>query len=107
MGERRHLYGFSAECGLKAVLEAQDETIAGEYKKHVRELWPLFVDFMEKRRELELWSEFPGGEPFGDWSHHDRYARQELFRPGEVERHREAAERIGRMVKWQLQGVGK
>ena len=99
-----HLYGLSAECGLKAVMEEQGETIAGEYKKHVRELWPRFVDFMETAGEL--WSEFPEGEPFDDWSHHDRYAHQGLFQLDDVKRHRDAAERICRMVKWQLQGIG-
>ena len=98
------LYGFSAECGLKAVIEEQGGPITGEYKKHIHELWPRFVDFMDKNGEL--WSEFPDGEPFGDWSHHDRYVRQDLFRPGDVERYRDAAERIFRMIKWQLQGTG-
>ena len=66
-----HLYGFSAECGLKAVMEAAgmevDETgpRLPKYRKHVRELWPLFVGFMEQGGEL--WDEFPDDEPFDDW----------------------------------------
>ena len=105
-----HLYGLSAECGLKAVMEASgmqiDETgmPPPEYREHVCKLWPRFVDFMETAGEL--WDKFPDGEPFDDWSHHDRYAHRECFRSGHVRRHRDAAEQIYHMVKWHLQGFG-
>lgn len=105
-----HLYGLSAECGLKAVMKASgmevDETGTPrrKYRKHVRELWPLFVDFMEQNNEL--WDEFPDDEPFDDWSHHDRYAHRGCFRSDNVGRHRHAAEGICRMVMWHIQGSG-
>ena len=104
-----HLYGLSAECGLKALMEASgmkvDETgmPPPDYRKHVSELWPLVVDFREQ--DSELWDKLPDGEPFGDWSHHDRYAHRRSFRSDNVRRHRHAAEEIYRMVKWRLQGL--
>ena len=104
------LYGLSAECGRKAVMGVSgmevDETgmPPREYRKHVRELWPLFVDFMKQGGKL--WDEFPDDEPFDDWSHHDRYAHRRCFRSDNVRRHRHATERICRMVKWHLQDLG-
>ena len=39
------LYGFSAECGLKAVLKKDGELIEGKYKTHIHELWRAFKTF--------------------------------------------------------------
>ena len=41
----------------------------------------------------------PAGEPFADWSHHDRYAYQGHFDRAGTERHREAAQEIRGMVQ--------
>ena len=105
-----HLYGLSAECGLKAVMMASGMEVdktgmpPPKYRKHVRELWPLVEDFREQ--DSELWDEFPDGEPFGDWSHHDRYARRECFRSDKLRKHRHAAEKVYRMVKRYTQDLG-
>lgn len=52
------LYGFSAECGLKAVMQVWgmpvDETgrpNEQEHRKHVQDLWGEFVTFARKREE--------------------------------------------------------
>ena len=107
------LYGFSAECGLKAVLEAEEMPIdetgmpSHEFRKHVRELWPVFIEFMTKKEiSKPLWDEFPDGEPFKDWSHHDRYAHRGCFRSDKVQQHRDAAKAISHMVKQYLQDSG-
>ena len=105
-----HLYGLSAECGLKAVMESAgvwDEpgNPPVEYRVHVHVLWPLFVDYMETSGEL--WDEFPDDEPFDDWSHLDRYAHRRNFRSSGVQPHRDAAERIYRMVKLNIQRFGR
>ena len=94
------LYGFSAECGLKAVMRSLGMPVEtpGQYRKHVQELWPIFEDFAKDRdggRYLDL---LPDGEPFSDWSHHDRYAHRERFNRVTVEPRREAAQGIRRMV---------
>lgn len=69
------LYGFSAECGLKAVMEslgmATDDTgkpEAGEHRQHVQDLWPAFLVFAEARGGERLASLLPGDKPFADWS---------------------------------------
>ena len=104
-----HLYGLSAECGLKSVMESAEfweepGNPPEKYRVHVHELWPLFVDWIET--SCELWYEFPDDEPFCDWSHLDRYAHRGHFQSSEVQAHRDAAERIYRMVKWHIQGFG-
>ncbi len=50
------LYGFSAECGLKAVMKALGMPVVdkgmpseSKYREHVRELWPLFMTFAADR----------------------------------------------------------
>lgn len=99
------LYGFSAECGLKAVMKIWGMSVDEEgkpkdteYRQHVQDLWKEFVTFPRKREENRTLALLPAGEPFAGWSHHDRYAHRGPFREEEVRRHREAARQIGAMV---------
>ena len=99
------LYGFSAECGLKAVMIVLGMQVddAGpvelKYRKHVQDLWPIFQQFAADRNEAEYMSLLPNGEPFSDWSHHDRYAHRENFKKANVEPHRRAAQGIQQMME--------
>ncbi len=105
------LYGFSAECGLKAVMQVlgmhvDDETGAPaerQHQKHVHELWPIFKSFAQRRDGASFAAMLPDGEPFEDWSHHDRYATRKHFRPAGVEAHREAAARVCKIVRRAMQ----
>ena len=45
-----------------------------QYRKHVQEIWPIFQSFVETLENAEYLDRLPPGEPFADWSHHDRYA---------------------------------
>lgn len=98
------LYGFSAECGLKAVLEMEGEPIEGKYREHVQQLWPEFVSFADGRRGADYLSRLPDGEPFRDWSHHDRYAHHRHFDETVVAPHREAARQVHDLVRNAIQG---
>lgn len=99
------LYGFSAECGLKTVMmvlgmEVDDRgPVESKYQKHVQDLWPIFQQFVETQNGAEYMSLLSDGEPFSDWSHHDRYAHRENFDKANVEPHREAAQKIRQMVE--------
>ena len=51
-----YLYGLSAECGLKAVIQRErmidDEgtrALEPTYRKHLPGLWGLFVDYVSER----------------------------------------------------------
>ena len=96
-----HLYGISAECGLKAVVMrcmGMPAEIPRKYRKHVDELWPTFEDFAREREGGRYLKLLPGGEPFKDWSIDHRYAHRKHFDQGRVGPHREAAREIRVMV---------
>ena len=100
-----YLYGLSAECGLKAVMKAPGMQVdsAGmpeerSHRTHVRDLWPAFGAFAWDRGGAHYVDLLPDGEPFADWSHHDRYAHRGRFARQDILPHRDAAREIGRMV---------
>ena len=97
-------YGFSAECGLKAVMNMLGMRFPGgnppqKYQEHVKKLWPLFKTFARGRNGARYLSMLPRGEPFGDWSHHNRYAHRRHFSENYVKPHRVAARRIRTMIQ--------
>ena len=54
-----HLYGLSAECGLKSVMERLGMPMADDlpprrYRKHVNDLWRLFEDSPSRRTVLAI-----------------------------------------------------
>ena len=103
------LYGFSAECGLKAVMQVLGMPVDDQgkpppaYSKHVQTLWPVFVTFATNRNGARFLSRLPSETPFDDWSHHDRYAADGHFRRDNVEPHREAARGVIPMVQLAIQ----
>ncbi len=99
------LFGFSAECGLKRVMQALGMPVGetgmpaeSEHRKHVQDLWSTFEDFAKDRGGARYLGLLPGGTPFADWSHHDRYANRRHFQGANVMVHREAARGIGQMM---------
>lgn len=105
LGNADHLYGLSAECGLKAVMERLGMPVDAtglppkRYMKHVQELWPQFEAFASRHGGARYVEELPVGSPFADWSHNDRYARGGYSGEDAVGRHRVAANGIRRMVQ--------
>ena len=100
------LYGFSAECGLKAVMQAlgMDIDAAGvpqlpEHRQHVHALWPAFRTFVAGRSGGWYLHQIPAGEPFRDWSHHDRYASRGHYSKPAVVPHQDAARAICLMIQ--------
>jgi len=91
-----HLYGFSAECGLKAVGQSLGMPLR---KKHVQELWPICAAYFQGklgRRYLQL---LPAGTPFTDWHHNNRYAHRGHVTGANVSPHHQAARAIRTMVQ--------
>lgn len=100
------LYGFSAECGLKTVMQALGMPVdeAGkpserQHRRHVRDIWKSFPGFADGRQGERYLSLLPNDEPFADWSHHNRYAHRRHFGKLEAERSRRGAQEICRMVQ--------
>lgn len=98
------LYGFSAECGLKAVMEANGMAVdpatgapaQSRYKEHIKRLWGVFLSFNHPRQTAAFLHFLPPSNPFSAWSHHNRYASGEHFDETTVGPHREAALQVRR-----------
>ena len=99
-----HLYGLSAECGLKAMLEVEGQSVVPPYRSHVDELWDEFRTFANGRKGAMYLSKLPPGNPFSDWTVADRYAHCSHFDPPRVTPHRNAAQQIHVMVQHAMQG---
>jgi hypothetical protein len=95
-----HLYGFAAECALKAILSMSgaEQIPSGELEDkhfwvHVHVLWDEVFAAVEGRavRFLAPLSGYTLN-PFANWHERQRYAAQESEpRGGVVEKHRQAA----------------
>ena len=98
------LYGLSAECGLKAVMQELGMTVdttgkpQTEYRKHVNELWRTFQDFAKSRDGARYLEMLPGGNPFANWAIEDRYANRDDFSRAHVELHRAASREVAHMI---------
>ncbi len=106
-GNADHLFGFSAECGLKAImvhLGMELDATSGKpkeerYRKHCQDLWNEFVTFAKTRKGAVYLRELPEGEnPFKNWSHNDRYSASGFTDMEEIEKHRHGAHDVSRMV---------
>ena len=100
------LYGFSAECGLKVLMQALGMTIdpAGrpdmrKYRQHIQDLWPVFRTFVAGRHGEWYLLQLPAAEPFQDWSQHDRYASRAHYTGAAIVPHRDAARAIRHMLQ--------
>ena len=106
LGNADQLYGFSVECGLKAVMrtlgmpvDQSGHPTRSEHRRHVMDLWPVFKSLARTRRAWHRLKDLPPGSPFSDWSHHDRYSTRGYHSADSVGRHREAALTIRRMAQ--------
>lgn len=107
------LYGFSAECGLKAVMVASGMPVDPEtgkptrsrHRKHIHELWGTFRSFVQGRPTGGLLHHLPEPNPFTAWSHHNRYAGSHHFDGQAISPHRTAAHLVRRFyLRLQVRG---
>ena len=70
-----------------------------DHRQHVQGIWPEFENFVTGRDGARFLRWLPMGEPFFDWSHHDRYANQSHFERANVDPHREAARAVRDMMQ--------
>ena len=86
------LYGFSAECALKAVMKANG--MEHPHKLHVQALWDVFFAFVAGRPTANLLHHLPQRNPFAKWSQNNRYASSYHFDRAAVAPHRAAARQV-------------
>lgn len=99
------LYGFCAECGLKAVMVRFGMRIDDRgrpekpYRIHLPELWPLFEAFVARQDARRNLPDFPEENPFRNWTVEDRYRRADHATTTFVEHHRTGARNVVQMVR--------
>lgn len=73
-----HLYGFAAECALKAVLAGvgvipDAAKVQWPYKQHINKLWGEYCSALESRQQERYLQRLPAANPFAKWRADDRY----------------------------------
>jgi hypothetical protein len=108
-----HLYGVSAECGLKRLMlafgmaydTAKDRPQEREDRQHADCVWDRFDSY----REGHHWGAgyaLPKANPFHDWKVEQRYAHQSHFDQARAQAHQAAAQAVCKLVKRaQLEGM--
>ncbi len=113
-----HLYGFSAECGLKQLMKKFGMPIdtttgtpsKGQDRVHVMEnkknsAWDRYESYRCGRGEGTHYA-LPSTNPFGDWDVFQRYAHRGHFDQVRVEPHRIGANDVHALVhKAESEGV--
>lgn len=92
-----HLYGFAAECGLKALIERlEKKPLPKEKKNHIMEndraksVWYAYQTYISGHPSAGKFS-LPDNNPFHDWLAKQRYANQSCFDEKRVQAHQSGA----------------
>jgi hypothetical protein len=103
-----HLYGFSAECGLKALILAsgikwndgsdmpETKSERHRFRTHINELWDEYNSFIDGKLAAQY--VIPSENPFSNWDASDRYAKENEFTQERVQQHQTAAKSIRKLV---------
>ena len=99
-----HLYGISAECGLKCLMQAFGMPISSDgspaNKKdriHADEIWQRYESYRSGHHHGVAYA-LPTSDPFGDWHAAQRYAPRSDFGDATVRAHRGGAESVRALV---------
>ena len=99
-----HLYGISAECGLKVIMGKfgmiTTDTGPSEkrYRVHVNDLWREFISFAEGAGRATYAMRLPSSNPFATWSIHQRYSAQVHFTSAIASGHRSGAQAVRNLI---------
>ncbi|MEO5378190.1 MAG: hypothetical protein H7832_10480 [Magnetococcus sp. DMHC-6] len=85
-----HLYGFAAECALKAVINESGTT--PEWI-HINKLWDQFITFANGRKESHYATTLGEENSFKDWKIEQRYHIRSSIHPEIVIKHQQAAKK--------------
>lgn len=95
-----HLYGLSAECGLKALMVAMGAPtdpvgdMLKPHKKHIDQLWGEFQSFASGLSGSAYVAMLPAGSPFSNWAIQQRYEHRVFANQSLVDDHRVAARQV-------------
>lgn len=88
------LYGFAAECSLKAVMQALAMTPNGlpkAYRVHIDKLWDMFRTFARRNGGLVYASSLLHANPFANWEASQRYWHSDSVKELQILEHRQGA----------------
>ena len=91
-----HLFGFSAECSLKAVMVRLGHPVdldgsPQKHKNHVDALWVKFQSFSSGLLDAKYVVHVPPSNPFANWKAEQRYWGRAAFGAPDLAAHRAAA----------------
>ena len=99
-----HLFGISAECGLKYIMKnfgMTTDPVTGDpedqYRVHLPDIWNRYKSFMAGMGVASY--TLPSKNHFYDWSVFQRYVPQAYFNKSIIMPHKECAQYIHRLVK--------
>ncbi|MCI4237224.1 SAM-dependent methyltransferase [Dickeya dianthicola] len=101
-----HLYGFSAESGLKKLMLAFDMPFDTDRdmpsnpndKKHIDTIWLRYETYRSGQITGTDYL-LSSNNPFDDWKASQRYSNQQKFTQIEAEKHRNGAEQVKNILK--------
>lgn len=107
-----HLYGLSAECSLKAIMEALGMKMKNGipedkgHRVHMPELWAAFQSFAHGRLAARYLEPLDHNNPFDDWIVDQRYWTRNAITAAAQGNHEAAANRCRRSLETlELDGV--
>lgn len=92
-----HLFGFSAECSLKAVMVGIGQSVAPDgapigYRSHIDALWAMFQSFSSGLLDAKYLAYVPPTNPFASWQPAQRYWGRTTFNAPNLATHKTAAD---------------
>ena len=94
-----HLFGLSAECALKSVMQGLGMSLVNNskpvapYACHINILWVEFIAFAHNRGGAKYATKIDGSpNPFDDWDVNQRYAHRSIVTETKANKHQQAAE---------------
>jgi|TARA_R110000868_G_scaffold357146_1_gene618542 hypothetical protein len=108
-----HLYGFSAECGLKALMqifgmewdESKQKPKNDKDTKHADKIWDRYSTY-QSGHVSGTGFELPDSNPFDNWNASQRYAHRNVFHQNLVNSHKSGANNVCQLIKKaQLDGL--
>lgn len=96
-----HLFGFSAECALKAVMQGLGMSLRLDgtpmdrrHRVHINQLWNEFIGFAQGRTGARYTADIDATfNPFDDWDVGQRYCHRADITEAMVEKHRSGTEK--------------
>jgi hypothetical protein len=101
-----HLYGFSAECGLKALMRkfgmpwdrARGSPSQQKDRQHIDKIWDRYSSYQSGHVNGPGFATSTNN-PFANWGASDRYANQSNFSQALVNSHQTGANEVRELIK--------